>query len=392
MNKFFYSLDHKVLLLCLITIYTFCSFSPLQAKAQKESTNTPAEVEADSDPNFFENTDDRLEKYQYPVTDSTLKTAVSVTDEHIQTIPIQEYKEIWGYLIYGQEQYYNSELPVTDIGYFNAGLSTFGELVGVPDLKKLPQTDARVHLVVIDSGKALTHFCLDPEYNVRKKLIKSMLEAAKPFDGLQIDFELVSKEDKEHYWSFLRELKKGLGKDKTLSIAIPARTKKLKVDAYDYEELSKIADRILVMAYDEHWSTSAPGPVASLEWCRNVATYATETIPAEKLIMGLPFYGRAWSNDDTAGAYRFSSSDRLYRGENSKGKLSEDTKITPVTLENGIPTFKLSKNVTYTFYLDNALSLSKRLEIYNELSVTSVGFWRLGQEDSDIWKLIKVKQ
>jgi spore germination protein YaaH len=146
------------------------------------------------------------------------------------------------------------------------------------------------------------------------------------------------------------------------------------------------------MAYDEHWSTSAPGPVASLEWCRNVATYAAETIPAEKLIMGLPFYGRAWSNDDTAGAYRFSSIDRLYRGENSKGKLSEDTKITPVTLENGIPTFKLSKNVTYIFYLDNALSLSKRLEIYNELGITSVGFWRLGQEDSDIWKLIRVKQ
>ena len=60
-------------------------------------------------------------------------------------------------------------------------------------------------------------------------------------------------------------------------------------------------------------------------------------------------------------------------------------------IDNGIPTFTLSKEVTFRFYFDNAWSLSKRLKMYETAGVKGVSFWRFGQEDSDIWKLIKLK-
>ena len=60
-------------------------------------------------------------------------------------------------------------------------------------------------------------------------------------------------------------------------------------------------------------------------------------------------------------------------------------------IDNGIPTFTLSKEVTYTFYFDNAWSLSRRLQTYEAANVKGVSFWRLGQEDSDIWKILKLK-
>ena len=75
--------------------------------------------------------------------------------------------------------------------------------------------------------------------------------------------------------------------------------------------ISKIADRVLVMAYDQHWSTSKPGPVASLTWCREVAAYASKNIPKSKLIMGLPLYGREWGDQGYSRSIRWNQVNEL---------------------------------------------------------------------------------
>jgi len=290
------------------------------------------------------------------------------------------FNEIWAYLIDYDEASLKKHYPVTDIGYFGAGLSTFGKLIGVPALKRLPHYEGRVHLVIADNSKALTHFCLDPSFSVRNELLASIIKAAEPFDGVQIDFELVSASDKEHFWSFLRELKEGLG-SKILSAAIPARTKTLSDDAYDYKKIADIADRIIVMAYDEHWSGSKPGSIASLAWCKNVANYAISVIPSHKLVMGLPFYGRAWSDDDTTGAYRNSSVQRVMREQG----------IVEAERVQGIPSFSFSKTVTFTFFFEDVQSLYTRLSMYKDKGLNSAAFWRLGQEDTGIWNYINIE-
>ena len=147
------------------------------------------------------------------------------------------------------------------------------------------------------------HFCLDPQFRLRDDLITAIAAAAEPYDGVQIDFETVSASDSDSFYEFLSILKKKLG-SKTFSVALPARTRNVG-DAFDYAKISSIADRIIVMAYDEHWSGSAPGSIASLEWCRKVSAYSRSIIPPSKLVMGLPFYGRAWATANPAKAYRF---------------------------------------------------------------------------------------
>ena len=65
------------------------------------------------------------------------------------------------------------------------------------------------------------------------------------------------------------------------------------------------------MAYDEHWSSSTPGPVASLPWCERVGAYAISTIPVEKLVMGVPFYGRAWQDKKNDRALKFRTTEQI---------------------------------------------------------------------------------
>ncbi|ULQ60768.1 glycoside hydrolase [Brucepastera parasyntrophica] len=295
--------------------------------------------------------------------------------------PSSVFTEIWAYLMDGEEDRFDYSAPVTDIGYFGAGLNTFGKLVGVPDPAKIARFPGKIHLIVVDNGRALTHFSLNPAYNVREELITDIVQAAEPFDGVQIDFELVPKEDKEHYLSFLSMLKSLLG-EKMLTVAIPARTRYLERDAYDYARIARTVDRVIVMAYDEHWSTSAPGPVASFDWCHRVSQYALATIGQEKLVMGLPFYGRAWGDINPSRAYRHVT----------LSELIKDKKVSGITRQQGVPTFTYQETVSVTVYFDDAISIAARAKMYERDAVRSIAFWRIGQEDPAVWKYLSVAQ
>lgn len=293
------------------------------------------------------------------------------------------FSEIWAYLMAGEEEFLDPSLPVSDIGYFGAGLSSEGQLTGVPDRRSLDGIyTGRVHLVVADSNSALLHFCLNPRYPVRNRLLEDIAEAAGEFDGVQIDFEAVRENDRENFFSFLGELKARIA-PKPLSAALYARTRDIPDDPYEYARVEPHTDRILVMAYDEHWSGGAPGPVASMDWCARVAEYARQKIPAGKLVMGLPFYGRAWGEPDPSKAYRFSTL-RTHMAEKGIDLAGTGT-------ENGHPHFAYTENVTVQVYFDNAESVFRRAELYRTGGTDKIGFWRLGQEDPAIWEKLSLR-
>jgi len=290
-----------------------------------------------------------------------------------------EFGEIWAYLMSGEEAFLKNGYPISDIAYFSARISDEGKLFALPKFSRLPESAARKHLVVAETGNfALIHFVLAPAFGLRDRLIEDIANAAVPYDGVQIDFEAVLSTDKENFTEFLKKLKERIP-GKTLSIALPARTG-LVDDAYNYAGIAPIVDRILVMAYDEHWSGSKAGPIASLAWCTKVATYARSVVSPEKLVMGLPFYGRAWSDKNPAGAYKFASAQRL---------LLEKTE-TLLRDEEGIPYFSFSETINLTLFFEDAQSLLKRAGIYRGSSIKNIGFWRLGQEDPEIWSRLAI--
>lgn len=290
-----------------------------------------------------------------------------------------EFSEIWAYLIRGEERFLDPAQPITDIGYFGAGIGIGGNLVKVPPRDRLSSFKGRVHLVVEElENFALVHFCLNPEYPLRDALVADIAKAARDYDGVQIDFEAVSSKDYENFYVFLELLKRELGA-KTLSIALPARLKDIR-EALSYERIAKIADRIVVMAYDEHWSSSEPGPVASIDWCRKVAAYAVSKIGADRLVMGLPFYGRAWADKSLSRAYKYSS----------LAKLIDEKGIGIVQRKEEIPYIEYDELVNVKVYFDDQASTLVRLGVYRSASVKNVAFWRLGQEDPSVWGAIAV--
>ncbi len=290
------------------------------------------------------------------------------------------FREIWGYVLDGREGDLKKDYPVSDIAYFGAGVNSFGRLVGVPNRHKFRAHPARVHLVVaLLSNQSLSHFTLHPEYGVRERLIEEIVKASGPFDGLQLDYEAVHRNDMDAFTDFVADLRKRLPK-KTLSLALPARVSKTG-DLFGYARLAAHCDRIIIMAYDEHWSGSRPGPIATIPWGERVIRYALSQMPKEKLVMGAPFYGRSWANVNPARAHIHSTIEKIKKENSHREQPRKD----------GIPWFTREVKVQVTTYYEDALSNRLRLRTYKIAGVENIAFWRVGQEDKEIWASLSLK-
>ncbi|MCQ2610940.1 MAG: glycosyl hydrolase family 18 protein [Treponema sp.] len=291
------------------------------------------------------------------------------------------FDEVWGYVMTNKLKDYDENAPLTDIGLFAAEIDSNGLLCNVPQRKMVKNFKGKVHLVAVCESRSLSHFVLEPKYDCRQKVIDGLLKASEEFDGLQIDYELVNKADKENFHSFLKELKKGLGK-KELTVCVPARIKTLKNDTYDYKTLSEIVDRIMIMAYDEHWSTSKAGSIASLDWCEQIADYAKTIMPEDKYIMGLPFYGRTWADRSVHRAWIF----------NGVNRQIHEYDVQKIERERGVPHFKASVTVNIECWYEDAYSIVERARMYQNKGYGIIAFWCMGQEDAAVWEWIGNKK
>ncbi len=291
------------------------------------------------------------------------------------------FEDIWGYLMRGREAELTGTEPFTHLCYFSASVNNEGRIedtVARPLVFLDDGSTPRIDLVITElSSPPLMHFSLSPVYGVRPLLIDDICRVSQGFDGVQIDFETVSADDGEYFWDFLRGLRGKLPPGKMLSVAVPARTTP-KADAYAYSNIAPLVDRVVIMAYDEHWSTSSPGPVASLPWCSEVLDYAQSTIENDKIVMGLPLYGRAWQDKKLSRAMGF---------QNVQDIITEKNPRMNYVSELG-SYFEYSEKVVVRVFYDDLRSLGEKLQLYKSKDIRSVAFWRIGLGPSDLWNSV----
>ena len=291
------------------------------------------------------------------------------------------FHELWGYVMKGEETYLSNSMPFTDIGYFSAAINEQGTLpmdIKRPDLRGEFDKPARVHLVISATwNKTIMNFCLRPDMPLRQKLLDDIVTLSKDFDGVQIDFESLNLEDKENYMTFLAELRGRIPSKKVFSVAVPARWW-TDQNPFDYAEIAAIADRVIVMAYDEHWRTGEAGPIASLPWCTKVLDFSQKYIPSEKLVMGVPLYGRAWQVETLARALKHPQATDLCQEKKCDMKLTD----------GGSPYFEFTDTVHIAVHFEDMQSLTSKIDAYYHKKIGKLAFWRVGQEPKEFWKTI----
>ena len=121
-------------------------------------------------------------------------------------------------------------------------------------------------------------------------------------DGVNVDIENVTHTERDKYTQLVKRLRELIPQEKEVSVAVAANPNGWTTGwhgSYDYAELSKYADYLMIMAYDESWQGSEAGPVASYDFVKKSVEYALKYADSDKIVLGIPFYGRLWSNDGT---------------------------------------------------------------------------------------------
>lgn len=118
--------------------------------------------------------------------------------------------------------------------------------------------------------------------------------------GLNMDFEYVYQYDRQSYNQFLRRLADTL--HPLGYIVITALAPKLSdnqqgllYSAHDYAFHGATADYVILMTYEWGYTYGPAMAVSPINMVRRVLNYATDVMPAGKILMGVPNYGYNWT-------------------------------------------------------------------------------------------------
>src|SRR5271169_3458686 len=108
--------------------------------------------------------------------------------------------------------------------------------------------------------------------------------------GIVVDFESLPKSSQMDFQHFTHDLAADLhAGNLKLMVALPAADW-----SYDYKYFASQADAIILMNYDFHWPSSAPGPVVAQDWFVRNINNILKIVPPEKIVMGIANYGYDW--------------------------------------------------------------------------------------------------
>lgn len=267
-------------------------------------------------------------------------------------------------------------------------------------LQKFHQAGVKIIPLVSNSSNNTCLSWILKNKTERQKHISDLISLVDQFDfdGLDIDYEKVKASDKDLFTIFISELSSKLhAKNKILSIAVHPKKSDSEnwsgPGGQDWAKLAPLVDQFKIMAYDAHWLSGQPGPIAPLPWIRQILEYAKTKISPEKTWLGVPFYSYDWPVDQNGnrvpGAYS-----RSHQKITQDLCLKYDCQKTWLPNEGTTLIKYQSKydNHPHQIFYENHKSLSPKLDLVSEFGLAGISIWKLGNEDPQNWQIISQKQ
>jgi cellulose synthase/poly-beta-1,6-N-acetylglucosamine synthase-like glycosyltransferase/peptidoglycan/xylan/chitin deacetylase (PgdA/CDA1 family)/spore germination protein YaaH len=194
-------------------------------------------------------------------------------------------------------------------------------------------------------------------------------------DGVFFDFEELPASAQADYRQFLKQAHVLFApRHWIVAIAVPADD-----EDWDLRAYAGVADKLFVMAYDEHYQGGTPGPIASQRWFEGVVARAAHEIPSDRMVVAFGSYAYDWTPKGQTDA------------------LSMEQAWIKARQSGAIPTFdRASGNSHFNYQADgeqhdvwmvDAATAHNQIAALTQMGVHSVALWRLGSEDPSIWSL-----
>ena len=244
------------------------------------------------------------------------------------------------------------------------------------------------------------------------------------FDGIDLDFENFAYVDPISSWlttqvrwvQFITDLSTALhAQGKILSITTPPlfdpASGKKGYYVYAWSQLAQVIDQLHIMAYD--YSTKTPGPIGPLQWTTNAVTYAVSVVPASKIFIGIPGYGRDWVTKvvgtcpslpinytkavapgvvGTVVMHNASSLAATYGATSTYNQTFAESSFTYQKIYNGTTANgSLTTCTAYrTVWYQDATSFTARANLVAQYRLGGLSEWTFGMEDPSAFQAIRV--
>lgn len=220
--------------------------------------------------------------------------------------------------------------------------------------------------------------------------------------GVNIDFEGMTASNSAPFTAFMQSL------STQLHAAIPGSELSMALYAVDWSNvfdipnLTPYVDLFIIMGYDYYWSGSTTaGPDDPLynfqtsynyTLTRSITFYLSQGMPTNKLLLGLPYYGREWetvgSAIPSATTGNFSSSRTFSVIMNNASGYYSTPLYDPVSFT---PYYSFQVAATWRqCFWENQYSMKRRFDIVNQRNLGGIGIWALGYDDgyTEYWDAI----
>ena len=217
--------------------------------------------------------------------------------------------------------------------------------------------------------------------NLEGQLIAGALKTG--LDGINVDFESLSEDVGIHFLQFLRELSIQCHEN-NLVLSVDNPVPENFTSHYDRAEQGKVTDYVIIMGYDEHYVGSEAGSVASLPWVEQGVKDTLTEVPAERTILAVPFYTRLWKTTDggalTSEAIGMDQAQKVIADNGAETYWDKTTSQNYGTYEGD--------GATYQIWLEDSKSIAEKVKLISKYKLAGVAEWKLGFENSGIWKTI----
>lgn len=194
------------------------------------------------------------------------------------------------------------------------------------------------------------------------------------FSGVILDFENLNDSDWDGYLAFLSQFSTRLHA-KNLKLAICLAVAK---NTVDYVRLGQVVDQVVVMAYDQHWSTGDPGPIAAADWVAKHVRQLLSAIPQDKISVAVGNYGYDWTGSKRAQALSFQEAMQL------ANEASANVQLDPRSWNYNYRYISDGQESHQVWFLD-AVSVFNLFKTLQLMSINRFSLWRLGSEDPSLW-------
>lgn len=228
----------------------------------------------------------------------------------------------------------------------------------------------------------------------RENLISALISKAIEYklDGINVDFESLKPECGEAYIEFIRELSIRCHNN-GITLSVDNYVPSDYTSFYNRSEQAIFADYVIIMAYDEHYAGSSEGSVSSIGYVENGIADTLKEVPAEQIIVGLPFYTRIWEltpiKTDEGDIISYDVKSKAVGMLKAEKAVADNNAKVTFDKEAGQNYAEYEKNgITYMIWLEDEDSLKLKLEKVKQYEVKGVSFWKLGFEKSTTYNTI----